>query len=102
MLDPLIKQQLDKIFIAQFGLREEDIDPSLAFVADLGADSLDLVEIMIRLEETFGVSIYDDDAEQLVRIGTVYDFISYALKLKSQGLEKSVRLELQSKRLKNH
>ena len=56
------------------GVNEDEIVPSASFIEDLGADSLDIVELVMAIEKTFDIEIPDEDAE---RIGTVQDAIDY-------------------------
>ncbi|NQT55102.1 MAG: acyl carrier protein, partial [Desulfobacteraceae bacterium] len=63
-----------KIICEQLDVDEKDVVPEASFVDDLGADSLDQVELIMAMEETFDISIPDEDAE---KIGTVQDTIDY-------------------------
>jgi acyl carrier protein len=67
-------ERLSKIVVEQLGVDEADIKPEASFVEDLNADSLDLVELVMSLEEEFGTEISDEDAE---RIRTVQDAVDY-------------------------
>ena len=67
-------ERLKKIVIEQLGVDEEQVTPEASFVDDLNADSLDLVELIMSLEEEFGAEISDEDAE---RIRTVQDAVDY-------------------------
>lgn len=69
-----ITQRLKEIIAEQLGISEEEIVPEASFVDDLGADSLDLVELIMALEEEFGMDISDEEAE---KIQTVQDAINY-------------------------
>ena len=69
-----IEKKVKGIIIDQLGVSEEEVKPEASFVDDLGADSLDLVELVMALEEEFGQEIPDEDAE---KIATVQDAISY-------------------------
>jgi acyl carrier protein len=69
-----IEKKVKEIIIEQLGVSEEEVKPEASFVDDLGADSLDLVELVMALEEEFGQEIPDEDAE---KIATVQDAISY-------------------------
>jgi len=69
-----IAQKVKEIIIEQLGVSEEEVKPEASFVDDLGADSLDLVELVMALEEEFGQEIPDEDAE---KIATVQDAINY-------------------------
>ena len=67
-------ERLKKIVVEQLGVDEEQVTPEASFVDDLNADSLDLVELIMSLEEEFGAEISDEDAE---RIRTVQDAVEY-------------------------
>lgn len=74
-----IHERLKKIIVEQLGVQEDEVVPSASFVDDLGADSLDLVELVMSLEEEFSssgqkIEIPDEDAE---KIKTVQDAIDY-------------------------
>ena len=69
-----IIERVKKIIIEQLDVAEEDVVPTASFVDDLGADSLDLVELIMSMEEEFDVEISDEDAE---KIATVKDVIAY-------------------------
>ena len=60
-----IEDRVKKIVCEQLGVKEEDVKPSAAFVEDLGADSLDTVELVMALEEEFETEIPDEEAEKL-------------------------------------
>ena len=74
MMTTDIEQKVKRIVIEQLGVSEEEVKPEASFVDDLGADSLDLVELVMALEEEFGQEIPDEDAE---KIATVQDAINY-------------------------
>jgi acyl carrier protein len=67
-------ERLKKIVVEQLGVEEEQVTPEASFVDDLNADSLDLVELIMSLEEEFGAEISDEDAE---KIRTVQDAVDY-------------------------
>jgi acyl carrier protein len=69
-----IAEKVKQIISEQLGVDEGEVTPSASFVDDLGADSLDQVELVMALEEAFGVEIPDEDAE---KIRTVQDAIDY-------------------------
>ncbi|MDR1397510.1 MAG: acyl carrier protein [Desulfarculales bacterium] len=75
-----IQGKVKKIIAEQLSVAEEDVVPEASFVDDLGADSLDLVELIMAMEETFEVSIPDEEAE---KIKTVQDAIDYVSKHKN-------------------
>ena len=69
-----VEEKVKKIIIEQLGVSEEELKPEISFVDDLGADSLDLVELVMALEEEFGKEISDEDAE---KIATFQDAVNY-------------------------
>ena len=69
-----IEQQVKKVVAEQLSINEADIKNESAFISDLGADSLDTVELIMEFEKEFGVNIPDDQAE---KISTVGDAIAY-------------------------
>lgn len=69
-----VNQKVKEIIMERLGVSEEKVTPEASFINDLGADSLDTVELMMELEEAFGVSIEDEEAE---KIQTVKDAIAY-------------------------
>jgi len=72
-----VNQKIKDIIMERLGVSEEKITPQASFINDLGADSLDTVELMMELEEAFGVSIEDEEAE---KIQTVQDAVNYLQK----------------------
>ena len=72
-----VEEKIKKMISEQLDVPEEEVVPAAAFVDDLGADSLDQVELIMAMEEEFDVSIPDEDAEN---IATVQDAINYVLK----------------------
>jgi acyl carrier protein len=69
-----IADRVKQIIVEQLGVDENQVEPSASFVDDLGADSLDIVELVMAFEEAFGLDIPDEDAE---KIKTVKDAIDY-------------------------
>ena len=69
-----VEEKVKKIIVEQLDVSEDDVVPTAAFVDDLGADSLDQVELIMAIEEEFDISIPDEDAE---KIATVQDAINY-------------------------
>ncbi len=70
-----IEDRIGKIIAEQLGVKPEQITPEAKFIEDLGADSLDTVELVMALEEEFGNEIPDEDAEKLTSVGDVIRFI---------------------------
>ncbi len=75
MTDGTIYERLKKIIVEQLGVDEEEVQPPASFVEDLNADSLDLVELIMSLEEEFGMEISDEDAERIQKVQDAVDFI---------------------------
>ncbi|MCH7972733.1 MAG: acyl carrier protein [Bacteroidetes bacterium] len=69
-----VEAKVKEIIIDKLGVEESQITPEASFTNDLGADSLDIVELVMGFESSFSISIPDDDAE---KIGTVGDAINY-------------------------
>ncbi len=68
-------ERLKKIVVEQLGVDEADVKPEASFVDDLNADSLDLVELIMSLEEEFGMEISDEDAEKIKSVGDAQEYI---------------------------
>ena len=71
-----IETRVKKIVVEQLGVKEDEVTSEASFVDDLGADSLDTVELVMALEEEFEVEIPDEDAEKIV---TIKDAINYVV-----------------------
>ncbi len=69
-----VEQKVKQIIVEQLGVDEGQVDATASFIEDLGADSLDIVELIMAFEEAFDLDIPDEDAE---KIGTVKDAIDY-------------------------
>ncbi|MBV9081256.1 MAG: acyl carrier protein [Acidobacteriaceae bacterium] len=69
-----VAEKVKQIIVEQLGVDENQVEPSASFVDDLGADSLDIVELVMAFEEAFDLDIPDEDAE---KIKTVKDAIDY-------------------------
>ena len=67
--------KVKEIIMDKLGVEESKITMEANFINDLGADSLDQVELIMQLEEEFDMEISDEDAESLVTVGKVYDYI---------------------------
>ncbi|TAK25305.1 MAG: acyl carrier protein [Chloroflexota bacterium] len=68
--------RVKKIIVEQLGVEEEEVVPTASFVEDLNADSLDLVELIMSLEEEFGMEISDEEAEKIVNVQDAIDYIN--------------------------
>jgi acyl carrier protein len=72
-----LEQRISEMIIEQLGATKEEIVPEASFIDDLGADSLDIVELVMAMEETFDIEIPDEDAEKIQTIG---DAVAYLRK----------------------
>ena len=70
-----IDERVKKIVIEQLGVKEDEVKNEASFVDDLGADSLDTVELVMALEEEFDVEIKDEEAEKITTVQQAIDFI---------------------------
>ena len=77
-----VADRVKKIIVDQLGVEEETVTPEASFVDDLGADSLDTVELVMALEEEFGVEIPDEDAEKITRVKEAIEYIENHAKKK--------------------
>ena len=71
-----IEQKVKDIIINELGVEADKVTPEASFVEDLGADSLDTVELVMAFEEEFGMEIPDEEAEKLQTVGDAIDYIS--------------------------
>lgn len=71
-----IEDRVKKIIVEQLGVKEEDVTSEASFVDDLGADSLDTVELVMALEEEFETEIPDEDAEKITTVSQVVEYIN--------------------------
>ena len=72
---PTIEERVKKIIAEQLGVNENEITNESSFVDDLGADSLDTVELVMALEEEFGTEIPDDDAEKITTVQQAVEYV---------------------------
>ena len=70
-----VDERVKKIIAEQLGVEEDEVTSEASFVEDLGADSLDTVELVMALEEEFGIEIPDEDAEKILTVGKALDYI---------------------------
>jgi acyl carrier protein len=70
-----VNEKVKGIISEQLGVKKEEIKPESSFIDDLGADSLDTVEVVMALEEEFGIEIPDEDAEKITTVGEAVKYI---------------------------
>jgi acyl carrier protein len=75
MSDKPIEQRVKDIIVEQLGVKPDQVTPSAKFIEDLGADSLDTVELIMALEEEFGIEVPDEQAEKLQSVGDVIKYV---------------------------
>ena len=71
-----IEERVKKVVEDQLSVNQDQITPEASFIDDLGADSLDTVELVMALEEEFGVEIPDEEAEKITKVGEAIDYIN--------------------------
>ncbi|NOY65625.1 MAG: acyl carrier protein [Nitrospirae bacterium] len=71
----MVEEKVKELIAKQLGVDPAQVTPEASFVEDLGADSLDTVELVMAFEETFGVEIPDEDAEKIVKVQDAIDYI---------------------------
>lgn len=77
-----LEDKVKDIIVEQLGVNKDQVTPEASFIEDLGADSLDTVELVMAFEEEFGAEIPDEDAEKLTTVGAVMNY------LKEKGFDK--------------
>jgi acyl carrier protein len=82
MADKSIEEKVKDIIVEQLGVNPEQVTPQASFIEDLGADSLDIVELVMAFEEEFSVEVPDEDAEKLQTVGDVIKYIQERAKPK--------------------
>ncbi len=80
MADKPIDQRVKEIVVEQLGVKPDQVTPAAKFIEDLGADSLDTVELVMALEEEFGIEVPDDQAEKLQSVGDVIKYVEESQK----------------------
>ncbi len=70
-----VDDKVKAIIAEQLGVKQEEVTPTASFIDDLGADSLDTVELVMALEEEFGIEIPDEDAEKMTTVGDAIKYI---------------------------
>ncbi len=74
-----LEEQVKEIIVEQLGVTAEEVVPQASFIDDLGADSLDIVELVMAMEEAFDVEIPDEDAEKIQTIGSAVTYLKSKL-----------------------
>jgi acyl carrier protein len=74
-----IKNRIVEIIATQLGIEEEDVTAAASVIDDLGADSLDVVELVMALEEEFDLEIPDEEAEKITNVQNIFDYMANAL-----------------------
>ena len=74
-----IAEKVKKIIVDQLGVSADEVKPEASFVDDLGADSLDIVELIMGIEEEFDIEIPDEDAEKLTTVGEAMAYVKTKL-----------------------
>jgi len=70
-----ITAKVKEIIVEELGVDENEVTPEASFIEDLGADSLDTVELIMKFEEEFDIDIPDEDAEKLTSVGKAIDYL---------------------------
>ena len=71
----MVEEKVKQIIVDELGVSRAQVRPTARLIDDLGADSLDMVELVMRLEEAYGIELPDQDAEKLQRVCDIYDYI---------------------------
>jgi len=75
MADTGIQEKIRQIIVDELGVDEAEVTENARFIEDLGADSLDLVELVMRFEEEFGIEIPDEDAEKIQAVRDAFNYV---------------------------
>ena len=75
MAEKSIEQRVKDIIVEQLGVKPDQVTPEAKFIEDLGADSLDTVELVMALEEEFGIEVPDEDAEKMTTVGEAIRYV---------------------------
>ncbi|MCS7281240.1 MAG: acyl carrier protein [Desulfobacterota bacterium] len=77
-----VAERVKKIIVEQLGVSEAEVTPEAKFIDDLGADSLDIVELIMAFEDEYGIEIPDEDAEKIETVGDAIRYIEEHIKAK--------------------
>ncbi len=77
-----VAEKVKSIIVDELGVEESEVTPNARFIDDLGADSLDTVELVMRFEEEFSIEIPDEDAEKITRVKDAVEYIEKHAKKK--------------------
>ena len=80
-----VADQVKKIIVEQLGVDDDEVTPEATFIEDLGADSLDTVELVMAFEEEFGIEMPDEEAENITSVGEAIEYIDEHAKKKQAG-----------------
>ena len=75
MADSAVQEKIKQIIVDELGVDEAEVTENARFIEDLGADSLDLVELVMSFEEEFGIEIPDEDAEKIHSVRDAYSYV---------------------------
>jgi acyl carrier protein len=75
-----VAEKVKKMIVEQLGVNESEVVPEAKFIDDLGADSLDIVELVMALEDEYGIEIPDEDAEKIETVGDAVRYIEEHIK----------------------
>jgi acyl carrier protein len=75
MAETAVQEKIRQIIVDELGVDEAEVTENARFIEDLGADSLDLVELVMRFEEEFGIEIPDEDAEKIQAVRDAYSYV---------------------------
>lgn len=75
-----VAEKVKKMIVEQLGVSEAEVVPEAKFIDDLGADSLDIVELVMALEDEYGIEIPDEDAEKIETVGDAIKYIEEHMK----------------------
>lgn len=80
-----IEDEVRKIIVEQLGVDEAEVTPEASFIDDLGADSLDTVELIMAFEEKFGIEVPDEEAEKLTTVGEATTYLDTKVAARDEG-----------------